>query len=118
MAIASQMHTVVKSIKAVAITAATPVSVWNPNALVSGLRFVVLGWSLSLSSAGSILFEDGTGNEVFRTPLLAAAGISTSPFGFVYEAGSASAGSGGGNALFLDVTVSGSVSGVIFGYEQ
>ncbi len=118
MAIASQFHTVVKSIKAVAITAGTPVSVWNPNASVSGLRFAVLGWSLSVSVAGSILFEDGTGNEVFRTPLMAAGVGLASPAGFVYESVSASAGSSGGNALFLDVTVTGSVSGLIFGYEM
>lgn len=105
--------TVFKNIKAVSITAGTPVSVWTPG---SGNKFRLLGFMLSLSVAGSILFEDATGsaNEFLRTPLLAAGIGLASPnmggFGYLSTAAN--------NGLFLDVTASGSVSGFVFGTEE
>src|ERR1700740_536751 len=61
---------VFKEIKALSITAGTPVSIWTPASATK--KFRLMGYALSLSVAGSILFEDGTGNEVLRTPTLLA----------------------------------------------
>src|SRR5260221_12214115 len=90
---------VFKPIKAVAITAATPVAVWTP---ATGKRFRLLGFCLVPTVAASILFEDATGggNEVLRFPLTAAGPnaqipVSLGQFGCL----SATA----NNALFLDV---------------
>src|SRR5260221_14342932 len=62
---------VFKPIKAVAITAASPVAVWTP---ATGKRFRLLGFCLVPTVAASILFEDATGgtNEFLRFPLTAA----------------------------------------------
>src|SRR5215218_2863662 len=54
-----------KNVAATAITAGTPVGIWTPAA---GKRYRVLGFSLSLSVAGSIIFKEA-GAEKFRTPL-------------------------------------------------
>jgi len=99
-----------KSIKAVSVTSGTPVSVWTPAA---GKKFRVMGWMLSLSVAGSILFEDTTGTEVFRTSLMSAGVGLASPEmknGYISTAAN--------NQLFLDVTSTGTVSGYIFGTEE
>src|SRR5260221_5148899 len=60
-----------KPIKAVAITAGTPVAVWTPAA---GKRFRLLGFCVVPTVAASILFEDatGAGNEFLRFPGTAA----------------------------------------------
>lgn len=55
-------------LNAVAIT--TIATVWTP---VAGKKFRLMGITISVSSACSVLFEDNTaGNTVFRTPQLAA----------------------------------------------
>lgn len=98
-------HTISVPIKALAVTAGTPVSVFTPS---TGSRFVLLGYSLSLSVAGSIIFEDATGstNEFARTPLGAAANQAfLSPAIFEYVSNMLN------NHLFLDVSASGSISG-------
>ncbi len=58
---------VFKPIKAVAITAGTPVAVWTP---ASGKRFRLLGFCVVPTVAASVLFEDATGgaNEFLRFP--------------------------------------------------
>jgi hypothetical protein len=106
--------TVVKTIKATSITAGTAVSIWTPDAGLSNFRFVLMGYALSLSVAGAIIFEDATGatNEFMRTPLMAAGVGQSSPNGLCYMSSTI------GNALFLDVTNSGTVSGYIFGVEN
>jgi hypothetical protein len=104
------MPAVFVPVKAVAVTAGTPVSIWNPG---GGKRFRLLGYHLSLSVAGSILFEDGSGTEFARTPLLAAGVGQPSPaLGTGYLSATA------GNQLCLDVTANGSVSGFVFGYVE
>ena len=104
-------NTVVKTIKAVAITAGTPVSVWTPS---TGSRFVLLGWQLSSSAVASILFEDATGsaNEFMRTPVFAALAQMNSTPGLAYMSNTLN------NALFLDVTGTSTISGYIFGVEN
>ncbi|SRR5579884_2305819 len=92
-------------LQAVAITHATPVDVYTPTA---GKKFRILSYHISTTVAGSIQFEDGTGNEVLRTPLLAASTPSGSG-----EMGNGILSAAANNHLFLDVTVTGNVSGWI-----
>jgi hypothetical protein len=109
---AARTPAIFKPIKAVSITAGTPVSVWAPT---SGKKFRVMGWMLSLSVAGAILFEDATGggNEFTRTSLMAAGvGLASPPLGNGHISTTIN------NALFLDVTATGTVSGFIFGTEE
>ena len=95
---------------AVAITAGTPVSVYTPT---SGKKYRVLGFAISDTVAGAVKFEDGTGNEVFRTPLLAASTPYNSP-----DMGNGFLSAAANNQLFLDVTVTGNVSGFIAIMEE
>jgi len=100
-----RMATKFAQLKATAITAGTPVGVYTPTA---GKKWRLLGYHLSLSVAGSILFEDTTGVEVLRTPLLVAnAGQGSPAMGLGVQAALVT------TALFLDVTASGNVSGWI-----
>ena|SRR5258706_5729559 len=105
---------VFKPIKAVAITAATPVAVWTP---ATGKRFRLLGFCLVPTVAASILFEDatGAGNEFLRFPLTAAVPtaqvmINLGMFGYLSTTAN--------NALFLDVTATATVSGFVYGTEE
>lgn len=101
-----------KTIQAASITAGTPVSVWTPT---SGKKFRVMGYVLSLSVAGAILFEDTTGgaNEFWRTALLAAGIGVPSP-----NLGNGHLSLAANNVLYLDVTATGTVSGFIYGIEE
>ena len=103
---------VTKELKAVAITAGTPVSVWTPAA---GKKFHVLCYVISATVAAAILFEDttGSGNEFWRTPTLLAATPFAPPLltrGYLSNAAN--------NALFLDATVTTNVSGILIGLEE
>ncbi len=105
---------VFKPIKAVAITAGTPVAVWTP---ASGKRFRLLGFCLNVTAVASILFEDATGgtNEFLRFPLTAAVSTAQVPvnlgqFGYLSTTIN--------NALFLDVTATATVSGYVYGTEE
>lgn len=92
-------------LQAQAITHATPVDVYTPT---TGKKFRILGYQLSSTIASAIQFEDGTGNEVLRTPVLAAAGvISSGPMGNGILSGAAN------THIFLDATVTTNVSGWI-----
>ncbi len=101
-----RLATNIVNIKAQAITAGTGVSIFTPSA---GKKFRILGYHLSSSAAGSILFEDGAGstaNEILRTPLLAAAtGQGSGDMGMGVVSSTAA------NSLYIDVTASGNVSG-------
>ena len=100
---------VVKNIAAQAITAGTPVSLWTP---ATGKKFRVLGFALSLSVAGSVILKDNT-TEILRTPLLAAGvGLASPPMGLGILSSTVN------NALQLDASVTGSVSGFVFGVEE
>jgi len=103
-----------KPVKAVAITAATPVAVWTP---ATGKRFRLLGFCLVPTVAASILFEDATGgsNEFLRFPLTAAVPTNQMPvslglLGYLSTAIN--------NALFLDVTSTATISGYVYGTEE
>ena len=101
---------VFKTIAAVAVTAGTPVAVWTPAA---NKKFRALGWALSLSVAGGVILKDAT-TEMIRTPLMAAGIGQSSPPGMSNGILSAAA----NNALNIDVTATGSVSGFVFGTEE
>jgi hypothetical protein len=103
-----------KPIKAVAITAGTPVAVWTPT---TGTRFRLLGFCVMPTVAASILFEDATGgtNEFLRFPLTAAVPtaqviVRLHPWGYLSTTVN--------NALFLDVTATATVSGFVYGTEE
>lgn len=106
---------VFKPIKAVAIAAATPVAVWTP---ATGKRFRLLGFCVLPTVANvGILFEDATGggNEFLRFPPTAAvstvqASVSLGQYGYLSTAAN--------NALFLDVTISATISGYVYGTEE
>src|SRR6266568_1661159 len=91
---------VFKPIKAVSITAATPVAVWTPT---SGKRFRLLGFCVLPTVANvGILFEDATGgtNEFLRFPPTAAVStaqvsVSLGQYGYLSTTVN--------NVLFLDV---------------
>ena len=100
---------VFKNVAAVAVTAGTPVTVWTP---ASGKRFRLLGFMVSLSVAGSVIFKDAT-NEFIRTPLLAAGvGLASPPMFGGYPSALQN------NVLAIDVSASGNVSGFVFGQEE
>jgi len=105
---------VFKPVKAVAITAATPVAVWTP---ATGKRFRLLGFCLVPTVAASILFEDatGSGNEFLRFPLTAAVPTAQVPvslglLGYLSTTIN--------NVLFLDVTATATISGYVYGTEE
>lgn len=100
---------VVKTIAAVAVTAGTAVAIWTPAA---GMKFRLVGYSLSLTVAGSVILKDAAA-EVLRTGLLAANVAQISPplsNGYVSAAAN--------NALNMDVSATGSVSGFVYGQEE
>ena len=106
-ALASPRRVITKFIQlqAQSITHATPVDVYTPT---SGKKWRILGYNISTTVAGAIQFEDTTGVEVLRTPLLLAA----APFGSG-DMGNGYLSSAANNHLFLDVTVTGVVTGWI-----
>jgi hypothetical protein len=93
-----------------------PVSVWTPT---TGTRFRIFGWALSLSVAGSIIFDDclpvvpHTATEAFRTPLLAAGAgqVGKLPFSGYLSIDA-------NYILKLDATASGIINGYIYGVEE
>jgi len=101
----------IDNIAAVAITAGTPATVRTP---ASGKTYRVLGYALSLTVAGSVIIKYGAGStELLRTPLMAAGvGLISPPFGQGFLAGVAN------DALKIDATATGSVSGYIIGTEE
>ncbi len=101
-----------KVIDAVAVTAGTPATVWTP---ASGKTVRLLGWALSSTAGAALEFQDsGTpGTVIAQTPLLAAAGVHTSP-----DIGEGVALAAADNTLELEVTVTSTVSGMVFGVEE
>ena len=97
---------------AVAVTAGTPATVWTP---ASGKTVRLLGWALSSTAGAALEFQDsGTpGTVIAQTPLLAAAGVHTSP-----DIGEGVALAAADNTLELDVTATSTVSGMVFGVEE
>lgn len=101
--------TVIKNIAAVAVTASTPATIWTP---ATGKKFRILGWQVSLSVAGEVIFKDAT-TEFMRTPaMLAGSGQASIPLGNGYISSAANA------VLAIDVSASGTVNGFVIGIEE
>jgi hypothetical protein len=101
----------IKVIAPTAVTAGTRITVWTPAA---GKRFRLMGYVLSTTVAGEIIFGDNAvGTVIMRTGLLAANNAHESP-----PMGEGVGGGAVNNVLKLDVTVSGTVQGMVFGTED
>ncbi len=102
---------VTKTIAAVAITAGTAQTVWAP---ASGKQYRILGYAISLSVAGEVIFKNkptGSATEVFRTPALAAGTGTTGTFAPALTPGNVN------DTLQIDVSASGTVNGYVYGVE-
>jgi len=99
------------NLAATAVTAGTPVVFRTPGA---GLKARLMGFMLSLSVAGSVIFKYGAGNtEFLRTPLMGAGvGLASELLGNGLVPGAAN------DAFKIDVTATGSVSGFVFGMDE
>ena len=101
-------------VKNVAVTAGTAQPVWTP---ATNKKFHLMGFALSLSVAGYIIFEDGnTGAtaEFIRTPGMAA-GVGITSMG---NMGNGYASTAANNALYMDVSASGNINGYLIGTEE
>ena len=95
------------------ITAGSPETIWTASDTTSG-RIRLLGWCLSSSANAAIEFQDSNaaGTVIAQTPLLAAAGIHTSPDlgdGILLASN---------DDLQIDVTGSSTISGMVWGVEE
>jgi len=106
---AERVPVVLKNIAAQAVTAGTPVSIWTP---ATGKKFRLLSYAISLSVAGSVIFKDNT-TEFMRTPLMPAGQGQPAPW-----LGNGYLSSAANNALQIDVSASGNVSGYVMGCEE
>jgi hypothetical protein len=101
---------VYKNIAGLAITAGTPQNVWTPTA---GTKFRLVGYSLGLSVAGSVILKEGAGRtEVIRTATLVAGDHETERLGEGILSAAAD------NILKVDASASGTVHGHVWGYEE
>jgi hypothetical protein len=101
-------------IKNVAVTAGTAQVIWTPG---SGKKFHLMGFAVSLSVAGYIIFEDGNAGataEFLRTPGMAA-GVGMTSMG---NMGNGYASTTANNALYMDVSASGNINGFLIGTEE
>ena len=102
---------VFKMIDANGITAGTPENAWVPT---NDRRVRLLGWCLSSSANAAIEFVAASANTTVlaQTPLLAAAGIHTSPAlgdGILLASN---------DDLQIDVTGTSTISGMVWGVEE
>jgi len=91
-----------------AITAGTPVDLWDPAA---GKKFLLERGQLSISAAGQIILKDDV-TEILRSPQYAAAGV----WEFDLRRGILSAAAD--NNLKVDVSANASVGGWVAGVEE
>jgi len=98
-----------KDLNAVTITSIT--TVWTP---ASGKKFRLIGGSISVSAAMSVLFEDNSGgNTVFRTPKL----LADTPYPLeVKDEGFLSAAAN--NVLKATGSAAGTITGTLWGAEE
>jgi hypothetical protein len=105
--------TVFVPIKNVSVTAGSAASIWTP---ADGKKFHLMGFAVSLSVAGYIIFEDAgtTATEFLRTPQMAAGTGMVSPANM----GNGYASTTANNILKMDVSASGTINGFLFGTEE
>lgn len=103
--------TVFKPFASTAITAGTGFTVWTPGA---GKKFRLMGWMISSSVAGQIIFGDNlVGTVIARSEALVAAGVSNASDGLGNGILSAVA----NNVLKIDGPT-GNVAGMVWGTEE
>lgn len=108
----SGIASVYKPILSVVITAGSPVLIWTP---ATGKKFRLMGWRMSLSVAGHIRFYDTSGwTEIWRSEDATAGAPIEVPPGF----GNGILAAATNQALALDVSATGTVSGGVFGTEE
>ncbi|MGB8644038.1 MAG: hypothetical protein WCF84_02285 [Anaerolineae bacterium] len=99
---------VFKDLNAAAI--GTIATVWTPT---SGKKFRIMGGSISVSAAASVLLEDNSGgNTVFRTPKL----LADTPYSFDLGNGFLSAAAN--NVLKATSSAAANVTGTLYGVEE
>lgn len=105
--------TVFKDIAAVSVTAGTPQTVWTPT---SGKKFRLMGGQVATTVAASVIFKDGGNSNaiLFRMGLLPASIGQSLPANM----GNGILGSAANGTLNIDVSVTGVVSGFVFGTEE
>src|SRR5436190_15503263 len=91
-----------RNLAAQAVTAGTPVTLVTPGATQ---RIIVTGLAVSLSVAGSVILKGSVSGEQLRTPLM---GVGIGQSGLPVQVGLNT-----GEALQLDTSASGNVSGYI-----
>jgi len=101
--------TIIKTITAVAITAGTATDVWTP---ATGFRFRLRGFAFSVSAASYLILKDDT-TAFLNSPLLATAGVYTSP-----DLGKGRRSAAIDNKLKLDVSATATVTGYAWGSEE
>lgn len=92
-----------------AVAAGAIVTVWTPT---SGKRVRIMGLTISVSTACSVLFEDNSaGNFVFRTPTL----LADTPYTFDLSNGKVL--SAADNVLKATSSVAANLTGTLYGVE-
>lgn len=99
------LATISKDINGVAVGSIT--TVYTPT---SGKKYRLVGGTISVSAAGSVLFEDNSVNNfVYRTPKLAA----DTPYTFVVLQGQGKLSAAANNVLKATLSTSGNVTGTL-----
>lgn len=102
---------VFKPFASTAVVAGVGLTVWTPAA---GKKFRLMGWLISDSVAGQLIFGDNAvGTVIARSETLAAAGVSRED-----RIGNGILSAAANNVLKLDVTVNGNVAGMVWGTEE
>jgi hypothetical protein len=97
-----------KTLKAVTVT--TIATVWTP---ATGKKFRLMGGCISLSVAGSVLFEDNTaGNDVYQSPVL----LASTPYNF--DLGDGVLSSTINNVLKATASGAATITGTLYGIEE
>lgn len=100
-----------KNLASTAVVAGTGITVWTPGA---GKKFRLMGWLLSLSVAGQIIFGDNAiATIIARTETIAAAGVSK-----LENMGLGLLSAAANNVLKIDVTANGNIAGMVWGTEE
>jgi hypothetical protein len=94
----------------VAVTAGVPAAIWTPGA---GKKFHMMGFAVSLSVAGFVIFKDAT-TEFIRTPAMAAGSGIVNPANL----GNGYSSTVANNVLNLDVSATGNINGFLFGTDE
>lgn len=94
------------------IAIGTIATVWTPT---TGKKFRLKGGTISVSAAGSVVFEDNANpNTVFRTPKL----VADAPYTFVVGDGNGFLSAAANNVLKATLSTTGNIIGTLWGTEE